>query len=316
MKLERLFRVKDIVTGEWFWISKCNQNGPLVTYPQPPDISLYYLKDYYSFKAASCGLLGESRKLYKRLLDLLRKNMLAEWYGYLPAGKKSNIFRKIIFFPFKEVMLKYPPRISPGGKLLDVGCGNGSYLMDCKRLGWDVYGVEVNEKVATELKNMGLKILTGDFERMALAGSEYDVVTFWHTLEHLYDPFKSLKKTHSILKPDGIVMIEVPNAASLERRIFGRRWVLWDVPRHLYHFSPKDLVKLLKDSGFKIKKIHYSLDMYDLPRSIQNIIPWQRPKVLFDPDRLRWLTKCLLLPLALFLSAMGWSEKFLVIARK
>ena len=315
-RLERLFRVKDPVSGEYFWISGSGKGGPLITFPQPADISAYYPQDYYSFKTGIATIFEESRKPAKRLINFLRKKILEEFYDYFKTGEKSSLFWKPALFPLKSMMLKFPSRIYPESKLLDVGCGTGGYIWNLKELGWNACGVEINEKTALQLRRKGMEVFAGDFERLDFPESEYDVVTFWHTLEHLRSPLESLKKAHRILKPDGMVMIEVPNVASLERKIFGRNWALWDVPRHLYHFSPQSLVKLLSESGFRKTMVSYPLDLYDFPRSIQNVMPWQKPRILLNPKRMRWTTKYLLFPLAVFLSATKKSNKLLVIAEK
>jgi len=92
-------------------------------------------------------------------------------------------------------------------------------------------------------------------EEVPLRDGSFDVARFSHTLEHLPSPRRALERAHRVLRPEGRLFIEVPNAASLDRRIFGRHWAGWRLPQHLYHFTPETLARLLVCTGFQPVKI-------------------------------------------------------------
>ena len=117
------------------------------------------------------------------------------------------------------------------GRLLDVGCGTGKALEAFREIGWDVTGVEINPQAASiARRRLGCQILLGGFEEVPLGDERFDVVRFCHNLEHLPSPRGALEKAQRILRPTGLVWIEVPNAASLERRLFREHWFGWGLP--------------------------------------------------------------------------------------
>ncbi len=142
-------------------------------------------------------------------------------------------------------------------RVLDVGCGVGYFL---KTLGktvstYSLYGIEPNPKLAKQAQNFvkSAKIINSSIENAALKENYFDVITFWDVLEHVYDPIKTLKSTHKLLKKNGIVVIQAPNYRSLMTFMTKENWDWWLPPDHLYHFSPKSMELLLKKSGFKLK---------------------------------------------------------------
>jgi SAM-dependent methyltransferase len=142
------------------------------------------------------------------------------------------------------------------GRLLDVGCAGGKDLARLQRMGWNVTGVEFSPTAAAAARaRLGCEVLVGDFDQVPLGEERFDVVRFSHTLEHLPSPRKALEKAHRLLRPGGLLCVEVPNAASLERWLFGKHWYCWDLPRHLYHFSPQTLARLVSSTGFRPVKI-------------------------------------------------------------
>lgn len=146
--------------------------------------------------------------------------------------------------------------------MLDVGCGNGSYLLGLKSLGWNareqLYGIDFKSPVLKELQEQeDINTMEGNFIEMDLPENFFDVVTFRHVLEHFSDPSAALKKAYRILKPGGVVLIDVPNFKSIEALfLFKDKWFAIEAPRHLYHFSPETLKGLLNKAGFVEEKIY------------------------------------------------------------
>ena len=150
---------------------------------------------------------------------------------------------------------------------LDVGCGEGTLLQRIALQGWRVRGVERFPHLARE---RGLTV----FDSLEQAASEgpYDGVSLWHVLEHLADPAKTLSEIHSLLDPDGVLIIAAPDAGSFAARWFGPHWMHWDVPRHLFHFSRDSLCRLLCDCGFDSRQLAVSEFEYDLMGFGQSVL--------------------------------------------
>lgn len=145
------------------------------------------------------------------------------------------------------------------GRLLDVGCATGIFLAEMRQHGeWELHGVETNQEAAAYARTrFGLDIFIGELEEASYPNCYFDVITLWDVLEHLPDPRSALLEIRRILKPDGILLIQVPDANSLEARLFGRFWIGLDIPRHLYLFSMHTLNALLQQAGFEAREIEY-----------------------------------------------------------
>lgn len=147
-------------------------------------------------------------------------------------------------------------RFLNGGRILDVGCGDGKFLGALDRQRWRRAGVEqireVVELVGSKLP--GLELACGDLHSVRLEPGSFDAITFWHVLEHLADPLAVLGRAAELLRPGGWLFISVPNFDSLQARLFRSHWLAFDVPRHLYHFSPGALERLLEQAGLQLRR--------------------------------------------------------------
>jgi SAM-dependent methyltransferase len=139
------------------------------------------------------------------------------------------------------------------GNVLDIGCGDGDFLQAMLRRGWDVTGVELSHEKRKKLKASGIRAVEPDQWPEFPIGS-FDAVTLWHSLEHLYEPLDTLRHLRRLLVPGGICVIAVPNADSPQAKRDGAAWFGYDVPRHLWHFTPATLTRLLDQAGFHVRE--------------------------------------------------------------
>jgi SAM-dependent methyltransferase len=147
------------------------------------------------------------------------------------------------------------------GNLLDVGAGTGHFAKFMQDHGWTITALEPDStarQVALQKLNLQIDPLES---LLTMTGEVFDVITLWHVLEHVHDVKGYLEKFRQILKPDGILLIAVPNHTSRDARQYGSKWAALDVPRHLWHFSPDSMKRLLQTQGFVLqKKITMPLD--------------------------------------------------------
>lgn len=221
---KKYLSVKDyLVSGESFDLVHDTDLDFLKTFPQPQveELPKYYESQEY------ISHTDEKRGLISSLYQLVKKWSLQ---------KKA----KLILQQLGDV-----------GSLLDVGAGTGDFLKVAKEKGWQVHGMEPNKnaaKLALE-KGIDLKASLNDFE-----GKQFDVVTLWHVLEHIPDLEETILKLAALVKPQGALIIAVPNFKSFDARYYGKFWAAYDVPRHLWHFSKKSMKNLFAEN-FHLKKI-------------------------------------------------------------
>lgn len=211
------------LTKENFTIVKCEDCGFLFTNPRPlpQNLSGYYKsKDYISHSNTSTGLFAW---LYQRIRQ------------YTLTQKFDTI-----------------EKFHPAGSLLDIGCGTGEFLHTGKKRGWSVQGIEPNPDAREmAVKNYGLSVFD-EPGLTSLDSDQFDVITLWHVLEHVFSLEESILNLKRLLKNDGLLVIAVPNAASKDASIYGKYWAAYDVPRHLYHFTPLTLTKLLNRYSIEV----------------------------------------------------------------
>jgi SAM-dependent methyltransferase len=228
--IREVLRVRDFtVSGEFFPICSCSQCTARFTQqiPGETEIGAYYQSDeYISHSDTRKGVIN---KLYHavRSITLKDKRKMIE---KAVAGRK--------------------------GSILDYGCGTGAFLHEMQETGWQTSGLEPDihaRELARKLN--GADIFPAEYIH-SFPDNHFDVITLWHVLEHVHRLHPTLKQLSRILKPGGKIFIAVPNYTCADAQIYGANWAAWDVPRHLYHFSPMSMKKLLPLHGFNLTAVH------------------------------------------------------------
>jgi len=252
-----------------FGVVKCASCGLVRLSPRPTAevISRFYPDEsYYSYHGSgNDGRTGFSKRLRDRV-----RNIALDSFGYKvePLGLLDKAIRPVVMTVLGSRVPygigKRFPKFVPNGKVLDIGCGNGTFLSLLKGVGWEVFGIELSAKAKEAAKEQyDIDIFCGDITDAPFETESFDHIHISHALEHFYDPFTLLVKVLELVKPNGTVYIEVPNAESHNAKAAGRYWFHWDAPRHLFGFSPRTLADAVFNSGLEVAKMETLLT--DLP---------------------------------------------------
>ena len=137
-----------------------------------------------------------------------------------------------------------------GGRLLDVGCGTGEFLHYMNRFQWSVAGVEPDVKSRAHAEAQGISVYPSLWD---VAAERFDLITLWHVIEHLHDLNRAVRKLESLVRPDGVLVLAMPNVHSWDFQRYQEHWVALDTPRHVYHFTGMDIKKLFAETSFRLK---------------------------------------------------------------
>lgn len=222
---EIYLKTKDfLVTGESFELRLNSTRDMLFTYPRPEEKELlkyYESENYISHTDSEKGLL-------------------------------SNLYQRVKRFAIKRKVSLITKTNSGNGSLLDIGAGTGSFLEAAKSRNWIVSGSEPNIEARILATNKGVELVEdyGHFR-----GRQFDVVTMWHVLEHIHDLENAIDVLSTLVKPNGHLIIAVPNYKSYDAGFYKNFWAAYDTPRHLWHFSRNSIERLF-NKNFKLKKMH------------------------------------------------------------
>lgn len=224
---DRLFGIE----GE-FPVVRCQDCGLVFVQPRPSyeEMARFYPQDDYDLYNKAAGLKDRGMDELGRLLG-----------------------------PRKGRIDKYRDH----GRLLDIGFGDGSFLYFMKQCGWDVAGVDFNEKMVELVRDeLGIEAVTGQLEDAGYPDDSFDVVTLWGVLEHVQSPSRTIEEISRITGEGALLVIYTQNAAAPEARWLGEDWFIYEVPRHLYDFTEDSMAKLLAQSGFCIAETVYETPLY------------------------------------------------------
>jgi SAM-dependent methyltransferase len=217
-----------LVSKKEFGLSKCSSCGFIFTAdpPSESEIGHYYESDEYISHSDS------GRSVLDKTYRFVRKIMLTRKRKLVIAGSRTA-----------------------KGNILDIGCGTGHFLNAMKMSGWKTTGVEINKKARDHaIKAFGLDVVPPE-SLGSLRDKDYDCITLWHVLEHFHQPFIYLSEIRRLLKPGGTVLIALPNSDSFDADHYGKNWAAYDVPRHLWHFSPVTFTLFAEKAGLRVTSL-------------------------------------------------------------
>lgn len=239
-------------SGEWT-LFKCDGCDSAWLDPRPKDEFLGRVyAGYFTHSPPKDRVIVRRKGVVRRILhDIVngylesqfrvsRKPRLAGWLLYLIPPLRVTC----------DAMCRHLPTPKVGARLLDVGCGNGGFLMLARAMGWDADGVDFDECAAAQARSQGFHVVVGGVEALSEQHDVYDVITSSHVLEHVPDPAAHLRTLFSLLKPGGVLWLQTPNLKSLGARLYGSHWRGLEAPRHLVLFNVKSLRRLLDAVGF------------------------------------------------------------------
>lgn len=212
-----------LVSQQDFNIVACTNCGFRLTNPRPDvnQIGAYYQsKNYVSHNDESTGLV-------------------------------NSVYRLVRNYTLKSKLKLINTLSTEKGRILDIGCGTGYFLETCQSNNWQIMGTEP-DKEARRVAQQKLKVdIKSDLDLLVEEDS-FDIITLWHVLEHVPNLKEVIDKVHKLLKPEGALLVAVPNSDSFDAHYFKQYWAAYDVPRHLYHFTPKTIKHLFNDLGFNL----------------------------------------------------------------
>jgi len=216
------------VSGEVFEIWECGECTARFTQhaPDAANIGHYYQSEnYISHSNTSEGLVN---KLYHQV----RKVTLTQ---------KRKLVQKVTGLTT--------------GSLLDIGAGTGLFAEAMRGAGWKVTALEPDARARQKATEMNIAVQDSQ-TFFQLPAASFDAITMWHVLEHVHAVHEYLEQAKKLLKQSGLLIIAVPNYISKDAKVYGSYWAAYDVPRHLYHFSPGAMRTLLKRHGFALHSMH------------------------------------------------------------
>lgn len=186
--------------------------------------------------------------------DVLAKYYATEYYGASPKKFIGPIARLVAWFQGGRARM-VARAIPAGGRVLDIGCGNGGFLSQMQARGFTVEGTEWTRDSAARVPD-GITVHVGDLLELNLPLGRYDAITLWHVFEHLAQPEETLRRIHGLLKPGGVLFLSMPNHESWQAALCGAGWFHLDPPRHLHGFGVRSLGRLLRRCEFRVQRSH------------------------------------------------------------
>lgn len=289
-KSEWLARVLGETNSRIYNYHRCSRCGLLYQVPMPSDeeIAVFYPDDYAVYRQPT------------RTQFSLRERKTLKKLGYDGHSSEfpANLFERLRpAKPLRDVI----PYV-PNGRVLDIGCASGEYLLRLKSIGWQCQGVEFSAKAVAIARAHGLDVFPGGLLDAGFESASFDFVTAHHYIEHVPNPDEIMAEIVRVTKPGGAILIRTPNNEALGRRLFGQYWFPNGVPAHLLLFSEKSLQFLAQKHGLVLSRHYKPIEYKSVLKSLALKSKTYRDDTRFSKLS-KWLAK-LYIPAA-WLSGQG-----------
>ncbi len=234
---------------------------------------LYSVKDY-DYSNENYDLLQCPSCHFSSTQNPPNEEKIGEYYNfqhYISHTNQSEQWIAKVYKAIRTLMLKrkyslikkHLPKVMLRKSILDIGTGIGYFLEYMQRHGWNCTGIEPSEKARQFIEEKFNINIYPSAKLQELPSESFDVITLWHSLEHIYNMSETIEKTRELLTKNGLLVIALPNYLSYDGKHYQSLWAGFDVPRHLWHFSPKSLTLLLQKNDFTvIKKYRMPFDSF------------------------------------------------------
>lgn len=238
----------------------------VIHFEKCPVCSSEQIKPY--LKATDWGYSGKPFEIYECkqctfafTQDIPDQTEIAQYYQHADYVSHTDTQEGLFFKIYHKVRAKmlrkkrlWVEKHSTKGRILDIGAGTGYFLNEMKQNAWEVLGFEP-EATARSVAQSNFKIdLKSDLEKIVNTEKKFDALSMWHVLEHVHTLDTYFEYFNQLLNPKGKVFIAVPNYTSTDGQFYKENWAAWDVPKHLWHFSPQSLEKLAEKHHFQLEK--------------------------------------------------------------
>lgn len=232
--------------GRWkLW--KCSGCGCGYLDPRPTERSI--VRAYATYPTHRVIETNDDRRRgLARLAAIARNSYLNRRYGTrrTPGHPWAWLLMYLLPPPLRlewDHYMRHLPRATAGrNRLLDIGCGNGDFLLRAEEVGWSAYGLEVDPAAADTARTRGAKVYTGTLGTAPFEDASFDVVTANQVIEHVHDPTAFLRACWRLVRPGGLLWIGTPNLDAPMAERFGTYWQMLEVPRHLTLFNQSSLM--------------------------------------------------------------------------
>lgn len=225
--------------------------------PRPDEASIgnaygrYYTHEAGTSTRRDYAQLGPLRRIVRKLAN----GYVNRRYGTQRRPENAFGYPLLAALPrirqTLDVQFRYLPRSAAGHVVLDVGCGNGSFLASAEEAGWQAVGIDPDPQAVAAAKAQGLDARLGSLDSFDGQAQCFDAITLSHVIEHVHQPRQVVQALHRLLKPGGMLYVDTPNIDSTGASEFGRSWRGLETPRHLVLFNQQALVNLLESHGFQ-----------------------------------------------------------------
>lgn len=306
-----------------FQIVRCLDCQHLYTNPRPTPQTVLncYPTDYAPHRVDDASVARQELPQKTVAADQAEKPPSRPWY-LSPTARRIPGLRALYYWLTNDYSNLIPPDLKSGAQVIELGCATGSFLQKLQSRGCEVEGVEPVALAAQEAQRRGFRVHVGTFESLKIPATSRDAVFSWMVVEHLLTPKETLLEIHRVLRSDGWLVFSVPNAGCWEPWLFRSCWLAYDLPRHLQHFTPRRLTRLLQDCGYDRVTVVHQRNLLNVVASVGLALKRWFPNSHLAQKFVAWSacptlwSQLALAPLAILLAVLRQGGNITVLARR